>query len=402
MGNRSNVAKARLANLNKNRVPKPPTASALTAPPEDVEDVEFAQPPKKKQRTQSTLSSSLHRVASRQSQPPTPASTAQTKVLEKTVYSDKNAATQGNTKVPTAKVPTTRPTVAAVATVQDAKIATAIASSVPDNANEPSSGPYCLYSTQLPFLQAALVPNAKTGKKDYASLFAKIKECQTKKDRTMQCFLSFPPTSGSVGGYGCIKSRCDGFTEPMGDEPYDVGIAGLRKFDSLVLPDGQGAYGPGFHGTLVLAEDDCGVSSVSEDFKLALMPVWKGMKGEVMWEGHVKFNVRYGMYSRKGHGRGTCVEFGFWAIGSVEGDKLEEGDVARFAGGGGVSGGVGAGYDDFDFDDDEDEDDYDDRYSGGHRHVDVSSQTYKKWFKNYRPLGIQYDEYLEYASVLDD
>ncbi|KAG6845278.1 hypothetical protein H0H87_011429 [Tephrocybe sp. NHM501043] len=367
MPKQSNATHARITNLQKSRAAKQRSANAST---ESAGVVEQARP-HKKQRTQ----------------PPTLDFSARGKVSDKPVEANtqfrplKKAIADGQaTKAPT-KAP---------APSQGDNTAASTGSSTPTSTNTPSSGPFCLYSTNLPFLQKALVPDANTGTKDYAALFAKIKEYQQKNDRTAQCFLSFP--SGPSNGYGRFKSSCYGFIEPMGDEPYDVGIAGLRKTDALVLPDQVGDKKPGIQGTLVLATSDCGVTSVSGDFKMTTVPVWKGANGEDIYEGYVKFNVQYELYARKGHGRGTSMNFEFWAIRSMEDDALTEGDVAQFAGRVGVSAGVGDL--DFGFGDDDNNNDYDDEFELERVHsFDMSSRRYKYWFNNFRHSGIPYDQF---------
>ncbi|KAG6902959.1 hypothetical protein C0995_008532 [Termitomyces sp. Mi166 len=146
---------------------------------------------------------------------------------------------------------------------------------------------------------------------------------------TAQCFVHF--STGPPGGR--FRSRCHGFTEPMGDEPYDVGIAGLRKTDNLILPGQSGRKRAGVEGALVLAAPVRGVPSVSGNFKMYY-------EGEVVYKRHVKLVVQYGLYDREGHGRRTDSEFAFWAIHLRECDALAEGNVALLANHAGVGSGV--------------------------------------------------------------
>ncbi|KAG6808884.1 hypothetical protein H0H92_002470, partial [Tricholoma furcatifolium] len=120
------------------------------------------------------------------------------------------------------------------------------------------------------------------------------------------------------------------FTPPIGDEPYDVGIANLEKKDNLYLPF-QGCAG--VEGTLVLATPDSGVAWVTGDFKMRAFPMWTGADGEHLYEGRLTFKVRYdatGIYAKKGYGKGTTEEeFGFWAVRSLQENMLEEPDAAQ-------------------------------------------------------------------------
>ncbi|KAG5646906.1 hypothetical protein DXG03_001982 [Asterophora parasitica] len=222
----------------------------------------------------------------------------------------------------------------ALVAAQDPRTTATIASSTPvpltTTVDTLANGSFCLYSMNLPFLKDALVPNAKTGHKDYPALFVKIKESQNKPrpDRTAQCFLTFP--SGSDHNYGRFNSCANGFIEPMGDEPYDVGISGLKAERDLVLPaPGSGGAGvdmKGVSGGLVLAASVRPAASS----RCGLCPFGRGALGR-KYGGHVVFNVKYGMYARKGHGSGKSVSFAFWAIRSMEGFSLEVGDVAHLA-----------------------------------------------------------------------
>ncbi|KAF8060922.1 hypothetical protein FPV67DRAFT_313246 [Lyophyllum atratum] len=257
MAGRSKVAKARAANLRKANAAR--KASAGSAPPEPAEEAEVAQPPQKKRKTNASA------PAEPSAQSNNTAGTALPSVIEKPVVPTKNVSAPAPVVPPPAATSITN--------------ASAVAPAVTASVGMPSSGSFCLYNMSLPFLKEALV--SKAGTKNYAALLAKLLELQLKPDRTAQAYVHFP--SGGGKGYGRFRSRNYGFSEPMGDEPYDIGIAGLREEGRVMLTGlaSAGADIKGVVGTAMLAESDCGVSSAQGEFKMRTVPVWKSGDGEI-------------------------------------------------------------------------------------------------------------------------
>ncbi|KAJ7060469.1 hypothetical protein C8F01DRAFT_1084193 [Mycena amicta] len=241
-------------------------------------------------------------------------------------------------------------------------------------ANTFQGGKLDLYGMPLPFLRNALKPN-NTGNLDYAALLTLIQSKQAKNDNSARAVVSLPE-SASAAGYGRFSSRVEGFCEPFEEEPYDIGIAAVKRVDKLSfnaaerqalwptseVPQFDGS--PGLQGTMVLVDSPCGVGSVSGAFKMLTVPV-KESDGVAMWVGVVSFQVKHGsLYQRKGFGRGTLAAFGFWAVAAKEGDQraLECADLGHLANRAGSTvvdefdGGDGYGSGG---DEDEDEDDED-------------------------------------------
>ncbi|KAJ7054949.1 hypothetical protein C8F01DRAFT_476195 [Mycena amicta] len=241
-------------------------------------------------------------------------------------------------------------------------------------ANTFQGGKLDLYGMPLPFLRNALKPN-NTGNLDYAALLTLIQSKQAKNDNSGRVVVSL--ASASAAGYGRFSSRVEGFCEPFEEEPYDIGIAAVKRVDKLSfnaaerqalwptseVPQFDGS--PGLQGTMVLVDSPCGVGSVSGAFKMLTVPV-KESDGVAMWVGVVSFQVKHGsLYQRKGFGRGTSAAFGFWAVAAKEGDQraLECADLGHLANRAGSTvvddfdggDGYGSGGDEDDEDDDEDD-----------------------------------------------
>ncbi|GLB36624.1 hypothetical protein LshimejAT787_0309120 [Lyophyllum shimeji] len=299
---KSMAAKARAANLRKASAAR--KTSAKTASTVAAEDADVAEPPQKKQRgdfppISAENKQKIHAYIASQSSTP----------AEKPAQSASNIETASVAKSVTQAQST-------------AESSTGTLSALHAN-------PRLVLPLRdgLPFPTEALISDAKSGNEDYAALVAKIKEFQTqpKPDRTAECFIHFP--SGTGKGYGRLRSADYGFAEPMGDEPYDVGIAGLKeetRVDLQVLGavGGVGEGVKGVSGTAVLATSDCAVASAHGVFKLRTVPVWKNGDAEI-YEGYVAFNVEYGLYARNDHRNGTSSSFAFWAIRSREGGRVE-------------------------------------------------------------------------------
>ncbi|KAG6814406.1 hypothetical protein H0H92_007409 [Tricholoma furcatifolium] len=256
-----------------------------------------------------------------------------------------------------------------------------------------TTGSYRLYSTQTPSLQSVLGTtgpgddndNDNDREPDYAALFAKICSLQeeeeaqkaknegkdseeTKKEKkkrrkkgecAARMFLRLPsPSSGDapgpVHGHGSLRStRYPAFIDPMDDDPFDVDITNVQLLKSGTLPQpktqsqsqpksksnakpkpkskGKGGV---IKGKLSI-HLTCGISSATGEVKVRAEPVWvgggSGERVEAIYEGNLRFSVRFGsMYYTSGMGRGSKVEFGFWAVrdcgaGVTEGS--EDGDV---------------------------------------------------------------------------
>ncbi|KAL0060909.1 hypothetical protein AAF712_012304 [Marasmius tenuissimus] len=237
-----------------------------------------------------------------------------------------------------------------------------------------TGGAFDIYAMQLPFLQKALKPNG-----DYAALHAEILKYQAKPDNSGQIAISVPSDT-STNGYGRLSSGM--FTEPMGDEPYEIGLASLKrhtelkftaKEKKLFFPDDADTIpkGEGISATLVLEEDMCTIGGISGELKMSTIPVWRGgEETQVLYQGVVSFSVRYsGLLARKGHGPGASLSVGLWLVPSKETRKLdcdgaeylayETGSTVTQSFGGG--GGYGYGYDD-DLDGWDEDDDSDDGY----------------------------------------
>ncbi|KAK1225910.1 hypothetical protein PQX77_011105 [Marasmius sp. AFHP31] len=232
-----------------------------------------------------------------------------------------------------------------------------------------TGGAFDIYAMQLPFLQKALKPNG-----DYAALHAKILEYQAKPDNSGQIAISVPSDT-STNGYGRLSSGM--FTEPMGDERYEIGLASLKrhtelkftaKEKKLFFPEDADSIpkGEGISATLVLEEDMCTISGISGELKMSTTPVWKGAEEtQVMYQGVVSFSARYsGMLARKGHGPGASLSVGLWLVPSKEMRKLNCDGAEHLANQIGSTvtqsfGGGGYGYDDDldGWDEDEDSDD---------------------------------------------
>ncbi|KAL0573378.1 hypothetical protein V5O48_008575 [Marasmius crinis-equi] len=209
------------------------------------------------------------------------------------------------------------------------------------NSNSASSSPlftggaFDIYAMPLPFLQKALtsIPNRK---EDYAALYSNILEFQAKDDNSGQLAIHIP---ASTNGYGRLASKA--LAEPLGDEPYDIGLASIKRrvdleftaneksqfWPSDAIPKGEGIF-----ARLVLTREMCYVSSVLGEFKMCTTPVWKDDERDMIYQGVLPFSDHYSsLLQRKGHGSGKDYISAFWLVPSKETKELECSDVSRLA-----------------------------------------------------------------------
>ncbi|KAG6814408.1 hypothetical protein H0H92_007411 [Tricholoma furcatifolium] len=189
-----------------------------------------------------------------------------------------------------------------------------------------SRGSFRLYATSLPFLQTALESTGSGSERNYPALLAKIQEFQAKKDCTAQIFLDLPECT-TESGNGVLESKNDTFTDPAEEEPFAVHISDLQRSKNITSLPTHKAMHPKrksaiVKGTLGLGPH-CGINSANGEIRMRVDPVWVGGSSgaHAIYEGHIKFDVRYGsLYSKMGFGKGSKVGFGFWAVRDGEGD----------------------------------------------------------------------------------
>jgi hypothetical protein len=114
----------------------------------------------------------------------------------------------------------------------------------------------------------------------------------------------------------------------------------------------------------LLAGSDCGVSSLSGTFKMTRVWAQSGDASAELFEGEVSVKIGYaGMYSRRGHGRGTDKTLRFAAVRAKRDAastelglgprKCQGGSLSHGSGGGGGYGYGSFGFSDVGFSDDE-------------------------------------------------
>ncbi|KAF7305352.1 hypothetical protein HMN09_00787100 [Mycena chlorophos] len=248
----------------------------------------------------------------------------------------------------------------------------ASASSTQPNAapsnNAFTSGNFDLYNMELPFLQKALKPSSSSAL-NYTALRTLIREKQTKSDKTAKIVLSLP--SSDANGYGRLCAA--GIRDPMEEMPFDIGLASVRRVDNISFTPAQKAAlfpkdtaastspsGSGLEGSIVLVDQGCGISSFTGTFKLCTVPL-AGTGDDAVYVGAATIDAKYSsMYSRRGHGSGFKLTFGFWAVRALGDDKdkkkLKADGLEWLANKeGGASGSASAGHAGYDDDDDEEE-----------------------------------------------
>ncbi|KAF7290763.1 hypothetical protein MIND_01317200 [Mycena indigotica] len=200
-------------------------------------------------------------------------------------------------------------------------------------------GNFDLYAMALPFLRTALQPPG--GKKlDYPALRQLIAEKQSKNDKSGKVALALPSAGN---GYGRFSSNASRYCDPMEEMPFDIGLASVRKVDSVTFSTSERALfwpeapasGPGLEGGLTLLEQSCGIDSLTGSFKLCTVPIFTTSNPkDAMYAGVLSFDVRYGsIYRRKQHGPGQKDAFGFWAVPALDTDsrKLKTDGLAHLA-----------------------------------------------------------------------
>nr|GAT53562.1 predicted protein [Mycena chlorophos] len=243
------------------------------------------------------------------------------------------------------------------------------------NTNIFLGGNFDLYNMELPFLQKALKPSSSSAL-NYTALRTLIREKQTKSDKTAKIVLSLPSSGGN--GYGRLCAA--GIKDPMEEMPFDIGLASVRRVDNISFTSTQKAAlfpkdtaaatatspsGPGLEGSIVLVDQGCGISSFTGTFKLCTVPLaGTGTGDDAVYVGAATIDAKYSsMYSRRGHGSGFKVTFGFWAVRALGDDKdkkkLKVDGLEWLANKeGGASGSARAGHAGYD-DDEEEEEGYD-------------------------------------------